>query len=173
VVNTTGAAGLQAEIHSRLGHFIKRAEQALMTEKSDALREFELTVPQYAALLALSYTPSASGAQLARICVVTPQTMATVLANLESKGLIEREPSSIHQRVLVTRLTRTGRALVKRADQKARAVEERLGAAFSEVERDQLRGLLERAIAALHDREPAPAARAGRRKEKEFTGSAS
>lgn len=159
----TGAAGLQAEIAGRLGHFIKRAEQALMTEKSDALREFELTVPQYAALLALSYTPSASGAQLARACVVTPQTMATVLANLESKGLIEREPSSVHHRVLVTRLTRAGRALLKKADQQARAVEERLSAAFTEAERDQLRSLLERAITALQDRNASPSG-GGRRK---------
>lgn len=106
-------------------------------------------MPQYSALLALSYTPGASGAQLARVCVVTPQTMATVLSNLAAKNLIERQISDVHQKVLTTRLTRTGRTLLKRADAKARAVEERLSAEFSEDERELLRSLLERSIKAL------------------------
>ena len=145
----SGAAELEAEIASRPGHFIKRAEQALMSQKSEALRPFELTVPQYAALMALSFTPGASGAQLARACVVTPQTMATVLSNLESKGLIERTPSTVHHKVMVTKLTRTGRALVKKADVQAKAVEDRLAEAFEPRERELLREFLERAVKAL------------------------
>ncbi len=149
MTKNSGIEGLEAEVSTRLGHFIKRAEQSLITEKSAALREFGLTVPQYSALLALSYTPGASGAQLARVCVVTPQTMATVLSNLAAKNLIERQISDVHQKVLTTRLTRTGRTLLKRADAKARAVEERLSAEFSEDERELLRSLLERSIKAL------------------------
>ncbi len=149
MTKASGAVGLEQEIASRIGHFIKRAEQALMAEKSNALREFELTVPQYSALVALSFTPGTSGAQLARLCVVTPQTMATVLANLEAKGLIEREPSAVHHKVLVTKLTRTGKALLKRADAKAKAVENRLAEAYEPAEFDQFRELLERAIKVL------------------------
>ncbi len=142
-------AGLEAEIARRPGHVIKRAEQALMSAKGAVLREFELTVPQYSGLLVLSYLPGASGAQLARICAVTPQTMATVLSNLEVKGLISRSPSSVHQKVFVTKLTRSGSALLKRADVKAHAVEERLSAAFTDDERRTLTELLERAIKVL------------------------
>lgn len=138
-------------MNSRPGHAIKRAEQALMSQKSEALRPFDLTVPQYAALMVLYFSPGASGAQLARACVVTPQTMATVLANLESKGLIERTPSSVHHKVLVTKLTRTGRALVKKADVQAKAVEDRVAAAFSPQEQELLRELLERAVKALSE----------------------
>lgn len=145
----SGAAELEAEIASRPGHFIKRAEQALMAQKSEALRPFDLTVPQYAALMALSFTPGASGAQLARACVVTPQTMATVLSNLESKGLIERTPSAVHHKVMVTKLTRTGRALVKKADVAAKAIEDRLAGVFDPKERELLREFLERAVKAL------------------------
>lgn len=144
-------AGLEAEIARRPGHAIKRAEQALMSAKAAALREFDLTVPQYAGLLVLSYLPGASGAQLARICAVTPQTMATVLSNLEVKGLIKRTPSSVHQKVFVTKLTRAGSALLKRADVKAHAVEERLAAEFTDEERAQLADFLERAIKVLSE----------------------
>jgi DNA-binding MarR family transcriptional regulator len=145
----SGIAALDAENASRLGHAIKAAEQALTSMKANALREFELTVPQYSAMVALSFVPGASGAQLARICAVTPQTMATVLANLETKGLIQRAPSDVHQKVLVTRLTRSGQALVRKADAKAKAIEDRLAKAFDAAERDTLGKLLERAVEAL------------------------
>jgi DNA-binding MarR family transcriptional regulator len=145
----SGIAALDAENASRLGHVIKLAEQALTSVKANALREFELTVPQYSAMVALSFVPGASGAQLARICAVTPQTMATVLANLETKSLIQRSPSSVHQKVLVTKLTRSGQALVRKADAKAKAIEDRLAQEFDAAERETLAALLERAIDAL------------------------
>jgi DNA-binding MarR family transcriptional regulator len=133
----------------RLGLVIKRAEQALIAEKTRVLREFGLTVPQYATLLVLLGTPEASAAQLARACLVTPQTMATVLANLEAKGLVERGGSPLHQRVRVTRLTAAGSALVRRADQVALAVERRLAGTFTPAEAAHLADYLERAILVL------------------------
>lgn len=133
----------------RLGHAIKRAEQALIAEKSRALRDLDLTVPQYAALLTLSRSPGMSGAQLARACLVTPQSMTTVLVNLEHKGLIERSSSELHLTMLVSRLTPAGRTLLAEADRRALAVEARLAAPFSEQERDQLRDLLARCADAL------------------------
>ena len=108
----------------RLGHTIKRAEQALIGRKTEALREFGLTVPQYAVLLLLSVSDGMSAAQLARECMVTPQTMATVLTNLEKADLVVREPSELHQKVVVNRATRAGRAIVKKADKAALRVED-------------------------------------------------
>lgn len=133
----------------RLGLVIKRAEQALISEKTRALQQFQLTVPQYAVLVVLWETSEASAAQLARACLVTPQTMATVLANLEDKGLIERVVSPLHQRVRVARLTTDGTHLVKRADPAVLAVEQRLAAAFTPAERQVFTEHLERTIAAL------------------------
>jgi DNA-binding MarR family transcriptional regulator len=148
----TGMAALEAEFVSRVGHAIKRAEQALITAKSMVLREFNLTVPQYTVLLAVSYLPGSSGAQLARVCEVTPQTMTTVLSNLENKGLITRTQSSVHQKVLVTALTPSGRAMLKKADARERSVEHRLDLAFDPAERATFIELLERATQALTDR---------------------
>ncbi|MBG0829221.1 MarR family transcriptional regulator [Planomonospora sp. ID67723] len=133
----------------RLGNTIKRAEQALIAEKTRVLRPFGLTVPQYAALLTLSLAPGISGARLARLCLVTPQSMTTVLKTLESRRLIERRPSPDHAQVLVTRLTPEGQALFDRADAAAVAVERRLLEAYAPEERDLLRGLLDRAITTL------------------------
>ncbi|MGW2745970.1 MarR family winged helix-turn-helix transcriptional regulator [Streptomyces sp. NPDC001450] len=133
----------------RLGHTIKRAEQALISRKTQALREFDLTVPQYSILLLLSVSDGMSAAQLARECLVTPQTVATVLANLEKTGLIAREPSQLHQKVVVNRITRSGRAVAKKADKAALQVEGALNAAFEPEERARFEEYLERAIATL------------------------
>lgn len=146
----TGVAALEAELASRVGHAIKRAEQALNVEKTTVLRDLNLTVPQYTVLLAVSYLPGSSGAQLARICQVTPQTMTTVLSNLEAKALVVREQSTVHQKVLVTSLTPTGRALLRKAEHQSRLVEDRLAAGFDTEERKTLISLLERAVTVLN-----------------------
>ncbi|MFF1687435.1 MULTISPECIES: MarR family winged helix-turn-helix transcriptional regulator [unclassified Streptomyces] len=133
----------------RLGHTIKRAEQALIGRKTDVLREFGLTVPQYSVLLLLSVSDGMSAAQLARECMVTPQTMATVLTNLEKADLVFREPSELHQKVVVNRATRSGRAIAKKADRAALRVEGSLGAEFTPEERARFEEYLERTIAVL------------------------
>ncbi|WP_406060051.1 MarR family transcriptional regulator [Streptomyces sp. NBC_01077] len=133
----------------RLGHTIKRAEQALIGRKTDVLREFGLTVPQYSVLLLLSVSDGMSAAQLARECMVTPQTMATVLTNLEKADLVFREPSELHQKVVVNRATRAGRAIAKKADKAALRVEGSLGAEFTPEERARFEEYLERTIAVL------------------------
>ncbi|MGW4498319.1 MarR family winged helix-turn-helix transcriptional regulator [Micromonospora sp. NPDC004336] len=146
----------------RLGLVIKRAEQALIAEKTRVLQEFHLTVPQYAVLLVLLHDSEASAAQLARACLVTPQTTATVLANLEEKGLVERAASPLHQRVRIVRLTARGADLVRRADPAVLAVEQRLADAFGADERRVFTEHLERAVAALAPRDDTPTRQPGR-----------
>ena len=141
--------GYRAEVQARLGFSIKRAEQAMMVAKSKALREYDLSVAQYAAMLSLYYAPGQSAAQLARAAAVTPQTMATVLARLEAKKLITRVPSEIHSRVNVVTLTPAGEELGQKADEKARAVEDLMSSEFTPQEQEQLRDLLGRLVEVL------------------------
>lgn len=149
------AAGTEARIanalSARLGTYIKGAEQAMMAEKGRELRPLGLTVPQYAALHALSIGPM-SGAQLARACSVTPQSITSMLATLEGKGLVTRTHSDIHAQVLVTELTGRGREVFEHADSLARAVERDLSATFTTSEEQLLRALLERATNSLKSR---------------------
>lgn len=125
----------------RTGHAIKRAEQALIAAKNAVLRPFDLTVPQYATLLLLHGQPGLSGAELARRALVTPQTMSTVLGNLERKGLIERAMHPVHTRIVETRLTPDGASILRDADRAALEVEAVLDAALGQ-HTDQLRCLL-------------------------------
>nr|WP_296769504.1 MarR family transcriptional regulator [Rhodococcus sp. (in: high G+C Gram-positive bacteria)] len=151
--NTTNRAEARIAdaLSERLGTYIKGAEQALMAEKARVLKPLGLTVPQYAALHALSIGPL-SGAQLARACSVTPQSITSMLATLEGKELIVRTQSDLHAQVLVTELTASGRKMFARADSAARAVERDLSATFDQDEERMLRALLQRAIDSLKGR---------------------
>jgi DNA-binding MarR family transcriptional regulator len=147
-VATTFREAYPAE--DRLGSAIKRAEQVLITRKTAALRELDLTVPQYSAMYQLAlHRDGMSAAQLARGAYVSPQTMTGIVAKLEEKGLIARLPAPVHARVLVAKLTDAGLALLRDADRRAVAVERDLAAEFTDDEHQQLIGLLCRAIGRL------------------------
>lgn len=148
-----GEKAFAQDLDARLGTYVKLAEQAIIAEKSVALRDYDLSVAQYATMMALYYVPGQSAAQLARTALVTPQTMANVLSKLEGKRLIDRVPSDVHSRVNVVTLTAAGEALVLRADEGARNVEQRLRDEFTADEGDQLRGLLRRVAVVLRGEE--------------------
>ncbi|MFB9906648.1 MarR family winged helix-turn-helix transcriptional regulator [Allokutzneria oryzae] len=131
-------------VGERLGADIKRVEHELMGVKQVAVRPAGLTVAQYSALLVLAEQPGISAAELARRCRVTPQTMTTILRNLEAAELIAREPHELHRNVLETRLTEAGRTAFALADERASAVERQLSEEFSDEERQTLRALLAR-----------------------------
>jgi DNA-binding MarR family transcriptional regulator len=135
-------------VERRLGSWLRAGDLALMAAKTRVLKPFGLSVPQYAALHALSVAPL-SGAQLARVCCVTPQSMATMLAALEHRGLITRTRSEVHGMVLIASLTAEGQAIFEGADAAALAVEAELSATFTDEEEAALRELLGRATRAL------------------------
>jgi DNA-binding MarR family transcriptional regulator len=135
----------------RVGYHVKRVEQELMALKQAGLKPSGVTVPQYTALAILSQHPGASAAALARLSLVTPQTMATILANLEAKGLIARRPDPYHLNVRQIELTELGIATLGTADAAAVSIERRLGDAFTADERETLIALLGRCSTALHE----------------------
>src|SRR6185295_12561575 len=102
---------------------IRRAEQALMAHHEALLRTYGLTMTQYTVLLALSRDDGMSGAQLARACGVTQQSMATVLTGMQTKGLIDRRPSPVHAKVMIATLTDAGLRLLDGAYQEVTVLE--------------------------------------------------
>lgn len=136
-------------IAERIGHHIKRAEQELIATKNTVLRPVGLNVPQYTVLMVLAEDPGLSGAALARRCLVTPQTMSTVLATLESKGLVSRQKQPMSTHIQEARLTHKGRTVLSRADRAAARVEQELGSVFTDEERRQLQEFLSRCTTQL------------------------
>jgi DNA-binding MarR family transcriptional regulator len=143
-------------VDDRLGHMVKSLEQELSGAKDAALRPMGLTVPQYQALLVIADTPGISGAELARRCLVTPQTMTTVLGNLTVKGLIERRTVPGQGRAMETTITAAGKRLLGRADKKIVEVEELLSGQLTKADQQSLRKLLEKCRSAFATVAPAP-----------------
>jgi len=133
---------------------IRRAEQALMGHHEAVLRGYGLTMTQYTVLLTLSREEGMSGAQLARACGVSQQSMASVLSGMQEKGLIERHSSPLHAKVMVTALTDAGRQLFDRASSEVVVLEKALADHFTPAEHDRLSDLLDRTIATLIEQTP-------------------
>jgi MarR family transcriptional regulator, organic hydroperoxide resistance regulator len=129
---------------------IRRTEQALMAHHEAVLRGYGLTMTQYTVLLVLSREGGMSGAQLARACGVTQQTMATVLTGLQNKDLIAREPSPVHAKVLIAGLTDQGRQVLDGAYEEVIVLERALTDAFAPAEHSAFIELLDRATGILN-----------------------
>lgn len=135
----------------RLGLAIRRAEHAVAGSLGAALREIDLTVTQYGTMLVLADSPGMSGAQLARVCQVTPQSMASVLARLVERGLIARAPSPVHQKVLVARLSRSGWSALRKADRLLLPAHQQLAQLLDPDDQAALAGYLDRVVDSLAD----------------------
>ena len=120
-----------------------------MAAKESVLRPLGLTVPQYSALLLLREAPGLSSAALARRALVKPQTMGPLIEGMERKGLVERRPHRDHERMIEIVLTPPGKALLRKADRAALAVEDELAALLTKAEQQALRELLSKAIGGL------------------------
>ena len=105
----------QIPIARRFGGALKLAQHALRTRLDEALRPIGLTTPQCAVLSALEREPGLSNAALARAAFVTPQTMQSILANMERNGLVTREAAPDHGRILRSFITARGRKALMQA----------------------------------------------------------
>lgn len=140
---------MEAPIEDDLCTRIRRSEQALMAHHEAVLRAYGLTMTQYAVLLTLSREGGMSGAQLARSCGVTQQSMGSVLTNMETKELIRRDTSPVHAKVQIATLTADGQTLLDRAYQEVGVLERALTDAFTPAEHTALCTLLDRATTVL------------------------
>ena len=139
-------------LEGRVGYQLKRAVHALRLRMDGELRDVGLTTPQYAALSVLGDEAGLSGAELARRCFVTPQTMNAIVVNLESGGLIERRAHPEHGRVLQAYLTASGKELVSRAHEMVEEIEQRMVAGLDPGDRLRLLESLQSCVVSLEAR---------------------
>lgn len=137
------------DLDESVGYELKRVQHALRLAMDGEVRKLGLTTPQYAALSVLEREEELSGAELARRCFVTPQTMSGILTSLESAGRVERRAHPTHGRVVQARLTRSGSELLARAHEHVAEVEERMVSGLSEGERWELLSALRSCTASL------------------------
>jgi DNA-binding MarR family transcriptional regulator len=117
---------MSTPITEGIGYVLKRAQHALRQTMDNSLRSLGLTTPQYATLAAVEEAPGRSGAELARRCFVTPQTMNEIVRGLLGRSLLVRRENPRGARVIPLSLSPKGHAVLKRAHQVVGEVEERM-----------------------------------------------
>ena len=112
-------------------YLLRQASAASRLTLERALAELGATPPQFVVLTMLKAYPGLSGADLARVALLTPQTVGVIIRNLERDGAIRMTRHPVHGRVLQWTLTRRGLTLLEKCRKHAMALERRLAAGLS------------------------------------------
>jgi DNA-binding MarR family transcriptional regulator len=109
-----------------IAYLLRQAQAATRLTIERTLADLGVTSPQFAVLTMLNAYPGLSGADVARVALVTPQTVGVIIGNLERDGAIKKTPHPVHGRVLQWTLTRHGSSLLDKCRHRVSAVERRL-----------------------------------------------
>lgn len=111
-----------------LGYLLRQAHAAVRLTTERTLADLGVTSPQFAVLTMLNAYPGLSGADVARLTFLTPQTVGVIIRNLERDGAILMTPHPVHGRIQQWTLTKRGTTLLKACRERVIALEKRLAA---------------------------------------------
>jgi DNA-binding MarR family transcriptional regulator len=114
-----------------LGYLLRQASVALRTRMERGLSEEDVTPPQFAVLTMVGAYPGLSNADLARLSLLTPQTVSVIVSNLKRSGRLASRPHAVHGRIQQLEITKAGRDLLARCRPHIRRIEKRLAAGLS------------------------------------------
>ncbi len=109
-----------------IGYLLRQAAGAYRHQVELALADLDVTPPQFSVLTMLAAYPGHSNADLARLALLTPQTVSVIVANLERAGSIVRRPHAIHGRIQHLDLSESGNALLTTCRARVHAIEHEL-----------------------------------------------
>ncbi len=132
-----------------LGYLLRQAQAASRLTLERSLGEVGATVPQFVVLTMLKAYPGLSGAGLARVALLTPQTIGVIIRNLERDGAIRKTRHPVHGRILQWTLTAHGSALLEQCRKRAIALEQRLAAGLTPRDQRTIRHWLANIAASL------------------------
>lgn len=130
-----------------IAYLLRQAHGSVRFALDAELAAAGLTSPQFLVLNLLDAYPGASGADLARIAHLTPQTINLIVRKLERAELIGRSSHATHGRVLSMELTTSGKTRLRQCKRLADQIERRLLALLdTDAERKVRRWLSEVAV---------------------------
>jgi DNA-binding MarR family transcriptional regulator len=132
-----------------LGYLLRQAQAASRLAMERTLADLRVTPPQFVVLTMLKAYPGLSGADLARVSLLTPQTVGVIIRNLERAGSIKKQPHPVHGRALMWTLTKSGLVLVGNCRRLVLALERRLAAGLTARAEQTVRRWLARIAADL------------------------
>jgi DNA-binding MarR family transcriptional regulator len=122
-----------------LAYLLRQASAANRLNMERQLADLGVTLPQFYVLTMLGAYPGISGADVARLTMLTPQTVSVIMNNLEKMGAIARQPHPVHGRIQTTALTEAGQSMLAECRIRAREVDKRLRAGLTTEEEQVIR----------------------------------
>jgi DNA-binding MarR family transcriptional regulator len=113
----------------------------------EELRPYGLTTSLMKLLWAIQQVPGSSGAQLSRMCEVTPQSAQSLIQKAEADGWIVRGKDRENDRILTASLTPAGEEMLATASEVVQGIEAKLWRGIPKETVVELGGVLERCLA--------------------------
>lgn len=114
-----------------LGYLLRQASAANRLAVERALEDLGVTLPQFLVMTMVNSYPGISSADVARLAMLTPQTISLIVANLEKSGRLQRDTNPVHGRVQQMELTEFGRELLSDCRARTQRLEARLRSTLS------------------------------------------
>ncbi|HAV2275805.1 TPA: MarR family transcriptional regulator [Serratia marcescens] len=114
-----------------LGYLLRKASGAYKQKMEKELNQYQITAPQFVIMSIISNFEGCSNADLARLALLTPQTVSLILVRLEKLELIERLPHPRYKRVQIIKLSTHGETLFASCDKVINKLESTLEDEFS------------------------------------------
>ncbi len=122
-----------------LGYLLRQASAAQRLRMERAMADVGVTLPQFLVLTMIRAYPGISNADLARLALLTPQTVSVIVANLERSGAITRRPHAVHGRIQHIDVTPEGLALLDACRKRSRGIDQELRTGFTPEEEQVVR----------------------------------
>jgi DNA-binding MarR family transcriptional regulator len=133
----------------RVGFLLSMAKGGAEVACGDALAPLELHVKQQGLLTILATEGPQSQQGIGSWMKMDRTTMVALVDSLEERGYVRRERNPDDRRAYLLQLTPSGRKIQQEAIRAMRGAEEEFLAALTPTERDELRDLLAKLVAAV------------------------
>ncbi len=127
-----------------LGYLLRQAGVAQRLRMERALSDLGATPPQFIVLTMVNAYPGLSNADLARISLLTPQTVSVIVGNLKRSGALSSRPHAVHGRIKQLELTEAGKSLLTRCKRRVKQIEKQITAGLGPDEERAVRRWLVR-----------------------------
>ena len=130
----------------RCASLMKRLQVGFRARLDEGLRAKHATTAQIRMLYEVRSRPGATGAQIARACLVTPQSAQAMLVLAVERGWVIRGKDPENSRLVTVRLTPAGERLLQFADQVFRRIEAEIWAGIPLADLRAANQVLERGV---------------------------
>lgn len=115
-----------------LGFLLRQAAHAYRLKMEKVLNEFSITPPQFTILKIVSIYNGTTNAEIARLAVLTPQTINLMVNKLEKHAFIHKKAHPINKKIQCIEITAQGLDLLDLCQKKIDQLEQTLEDEFSE-----------------------------------------